>query len=131
VPLLALRHRLHLAVQTRCTLHLDLAPPQKTTSAMNLAVSNPKHSQSTVPQYNHNGAGYGANRSSTSAPDKAPSAASPVRSCAIAAEEISAKENVTIAIVFFIQDPPERWLKVKNRQHPAMSRVMDSLRQQL
>ena len=42
---------------------------------------------------------------STSAPDKAPSAASPVRSCAIAAEDISAKEIVTIAIVFFIQDP--------------------------
>jgi len=43
---------------------------------------------------------------STSAPDKAPSAASPVRSWAIAAEDISAKEIVTIAIVFFIQDPP-------------------------
>jgi|GraSoiStandDraft_45_1057281.scaffolds.fasta_scaffold60515_1 hypothetical protein len=44
---------------------------------------------------------------STSAPDKAPSAASPARSWAIAAEEISAKEIVTIAIVFFIQDPPD------------------------
>jgi hypothetical protein len=29
-PLLALRHRPHLAVQANCTLHLDLAPPQKT-----------------------------------------------------------------------------------------------------
>jgi hypothetical protein len=79
---------------------------------------------------------------STSAPDKAPSAASPVRSWAIAAEDISAKEIVTIAIVFFIQDPridakacefglegliskhrdqpyragrQKHWLKVKNR----------------
>ena len=42
---------------------------------------------------------------STSAPDKAPSAASPVRSWAIAAEDISVKEIVTIAIVFFIQEP--------------------------
>jgi hypothetical protein len=44
---------------------------------------------------------------STSAPDKAPSAASPVRSWAVAAEDINAKEIVTIAIVFFIQDPPD------------------------
>jgi hypothetical protein len=44
---------------------------------------------------------------STSAPDKAPSAASPVRSWAVATEDISAKEIVTIAIVFFIQDPPD------------------------
>ena len=52
VPLLALRHRPHLPVQTNCTLHLGLAPKQKTASAVNLTVANPKHSQSTVPQYN-------------------------------------------------------------------------------
>jgi hypothetical protein len=43
---------------------------------------------------------------STMAPDKAPNAASPVRSCAIAAEDISDRENATVAIVFFIRVPP-------------------------
>jgi hypothetical protein len=41
---------------------------------------------------------------STTAPDKAPSAASPARSCAIAAEDISDRENA-VAIVFFIRVP--------------------------
>ena len=52
---------------------------------------------------------------SASAPDKAPSAASPVRSWAIAAEDISAKEIVTIAIVFFIQIPRMGAIKFLDR----------------
>jgi hypothetical protein len=43
---------------------------------------------------------------STTAPDKAPNAASPARSSAIAAEDISAIESATFAIVFFIRVPP-------------------------
>ena len=42
---------------------------------------------------------------STTAPDKAPNAASPVRSWAIAAEDISARESTAVAIVFFIEFP--------------------------
>jgi len=49
-PLLALLHRLLLAVQTAiCSLHLDLAPPAAGDS---LIVLNPKRSQSMVPRYN-------------------------------------------------------------------------------
>jgi hypothetical protein len=43
---------------------------------------------------------------STTAPDKAPNAASPTRSSAIAAEDISARASATFAIVFFIRVPP-------------------------
>jgi hypothetical protein len=43
---------------------------------------------------------------STTAPDNAPNAASPVRSWAIAADEISAKNSVTAAIVLFIRNLP-------------------------
>jgi len=42
---------------------------------------------------------------STTAPDKAPNAASPVRSWAIAAEDISARESTAVAIVFFLESP--------------------------
>jgi hypothetical protein len=44
--LLAFPHRLVLAVQTICSLHLDLAPPAAGDS---LIVLNPKRSQSMVP----------------------------------------------------------------------------------
>src|SRR5712672_2108383 len=43
---------------------------------------------------------------STTAPDKAPNAASPPRSPAIAVEDISARESATLAIVFFIRVSP-------------------------
>jgi len=42
---------------------------------------------------------------STKAPDNAPSAASPTRSSAIAAEDIKARESATPAIVFLIRVP--------------------------
>lgn len=42
---------------------------------------------------------------STTAPDTAPNAASPARSWAIAAEDISARESAALAIVFFIRAP--------------------------
>jgi hypothetical protein len=42
---------------------------------------------------------------STTAPDTAPSAASPGRSCAIAVEDISANESTTLAIIVFIRVP--------------------------
>jgi hypothetical protein len=42
---------------------------------------------------------------STTAPDKAPNAASPPRSPAITVEDISARESATLAIVFFIEFP--------------------------
>jgi hypothetical protein len=41
----------------------------------------------------------------TTAPDNAPSAASPPRSCAIATEEISDRASAAIAVVFFMQSP--------------------------
>ena len=50
---------------------------------------------------------------STRAPDNAPSAASPVRSWAIAAE-LSARESVTAAIVFFIRYLPPTLHKNNN-----------------
>ena len=43
---------------------------------------------------------------STTAPDTAPKAASPARSPALAAEDISARESATLAIVFFNRVPP-------------------------
>jgi len=42
---------------------------------------------------------------STRAPDKAPNAASPARSWAIAVEDISARESAALAIVLFIRVP--------------------------